>query len=676
MPEWRADHLGPLDAGLASRVPWPLPVSSSEIQPPGDPVLVDSDERPSPLTRAYAWVRLNGVIFVGEVLIIWVLIESFQYLGYGGQVGQAQGGPPFPVTMLMCALAMGAGEARFRLYRRVWSVAGLSDAMAIGLAVTEASFLITLANALMPAYQRPWRLAVPLLATPAIVIGIGLFRLLPRLLSRVPASSNRLLVVVQDSNGYATVKALAQHPNPDWKPIGIVTREPNEEHKTVMGIPVLGTVGGLREFLKSSQADGVAFVLEGTPVSEHRDLISICLAAQKPIFILSVADQMFPRQRAAPMRQLSADDLVGRAQRKLQLDDAGELIKGRTVLVTGAAGSIGSELCRLLAKAGPRRLVLLDDNESGLFDINEELLVDAKVDLRTSLISITERESLLGVFADERPEIVFHTAAYKHVPLLENHPIQAFNTNVLGTQNVIRCAEASGVKNLILISTDKAVARHSVMGCTKRICEQMILAYQGEMTCWAVRFGNVVGSRGSVVPLFEKQILQGGPVTITHPEMTRYMMTIREAVALVISTLMIAGRGHVYMLDMGKPIKIASLAQDLIRSRGLRPGEDIKLVYTGLRPGERLTEELLAPDEGVRPTVNPAIMEVVSPASISQQDLDWTIERLTQLARDGQPDRLEKALKNAVRDTGLRPRAEEPSPKRTKQSEVSPSEGS
>lgn len=653
-----------------------MPVSSLELQPPGDPILVVPHESPSPLTRAYAWVRLNGVIFTGEVLIIWVLIESFQYLGYGGQVGQAQGGPPFPVTMLMCALAMGAGEARFRLYRRVWSVAGLSDALAIGLAVTEASFLITVANYLMGAYNRPWRVAVPLLATPAIVIGIGLFRLLPRLLSRVPASGNRLLVVVQNSNGYATVKALAQHPNPDWKPIGIVTREPNEEHKTVMGIPVLGRVGALAEFLKSSQADGVAFVLEDTPVSEQRDLISICLAAQKPIFILSVADQMFPRQRAAPMRQLSADDLVGRAQRTLQLEEAGELIKGRTVLVTGAAGSIGSELCRLLAKAGPRRLVLLDDNESGLFDINEELLVDAKVDLRTALVSITERDSLLGVFADERPEIVFHTAAYKHVPLLENHPIQAFNTNVLGTQNVIRCAEASGVKNLILISTDKAVARHSVMGCTKRICEQMILAYQGDMTCWAVRFGNVVGSRGSVVPLFEKQILQGGPVTITHPEMTRYMMTIREAVSLVISTLVIARPGHVYMLDMGKPIKIGSLAEDLIRSRGLRPGEDIKLVYTGLRPGERLTEELLAPDEGVRPTVNPAIMEVVSPASIGQQDLDWTIERLKQLAREGQSDRLEKALKNSVRDTGLRRRAEEPTPKLTKQSEVSTSEGS
>jgi len=301
-------------------------------------------------------------------------------------------------------------------------------------------------------------------------------------------------------------------------------------------------------------------------------------------------------------------------------------------------------------------------------------LVDAKFDIRSALISIVERDSLLGVFADERPDIVFHTAAYKHVPLLEMHPIQAFNTNVLGTQNVIRCAEAAGVKNLILISTDKAVARYSVMGCTKRLCEQMILAYRGDMTCWAVRFGNVVGSRGSVVPLFEKQIQQGGPVTITHPEMTRYMMTIREAVALIVGTLMIARPGHVYMLDMGQPINIASLAQDLIRSRGLRPGDDIKLVFTGLRPGERLTEELLAADEGVRPTVNPAIMEVVSPASIGQQDLDWTIERLSQLARDGHSDQLEKALKNAVRETVRHAPAEEPSRKRTTRPEVSPSD--
>jgi FlaA1/EpsC-like NDP-sugar epimerase len=607
-------------------------------------------------------------------VIVWVLLESFQFLGYGGQKGGAQGPPIYlPLTLLITALAVGAAEARFRLYRRVWSVAGLSDALVIGLAVTEAAFLITAANTLMPDGQRPYRLAVPILATPAMVIGIGLFRLLPRLLSHVPASGRRLLVVVQNRRGYGTVKALAQQATSDWMPVAIVIHDSAEKHKTVMGIPVLGGVDELPELLKASQADGVAFVMEGTALTEQRDLITQCLDAEKPIFILPVTERWFPSQREAPMRQLSADDLVGRAPRDLEVEKAGELIRGRTVLVTGAAGSIGSELCRILARVGPGRLVLVDDNESGLFDINEELQVDAAFDLRAALTSIIDREQLLSVFADERPDIVFHAAAYKHVPLLEAHPIQAFQTNVLGTQNVIRCADASGVKNFILISTDKAVARHSVMGCTKRLCEQMVLAYQGEMVCWAVRFGNVVGSRGSVVPLFEKQIQQGGPVTITHPEMSRYMMTIREAVSLVISTLKIGRPGHLYMLDMGKPINIASLAQALIRSRGLRPGEDIKLVFTGLRPGERLTEELLAADEGVRPTVNPAIMEVVSPAGLNQQDLDWTIAHLTQLATDRRADELEKALKNSVRAPG-QPPTEEPVHERAKHTEVSPSD--
>ena len=415
-------------------------MSPTEVPPSGALALPGARKRPSRVSGLLSWTRLHGPGVVAEIAIVWILLESFQFLGYGGQRGGTQGPPIYiPLTIVMAALAMGAGEARYRLYRRVWSVAGLSDAMAIGLAVTEAALLITVANAFMPDGQRPYRLAVPLLATPAMVIGIGLFRLLPRLLSRVPASSNRLLVVVQNSRGYATVKALAQHPNPDWKPVAIVTRQEHEQHKTVMGIPVLGGVSALAEWMKASQADGVAFVLEETAVSEQRDLITTVLAAAKPIFILPVAENWFPRQRGAPMRQLSADDLVGRAPRELELEESGDLIRGSTVLVTGAAGSIGSELCRVLAKVGPRRLVLLDDNESGLFDIGEELQVDARFELRMALVSIVDRDELVSVFREERPDIVFHAAAYKHVPLLEAHPIQAFNTNVLGTQNLIRC---------------------------------------------------------------------------------------------------------------------------------------------------------------------------------------------------------------------------------------------
>jgi FlaA1/EpsC-like NDP-sugar epimerase len=325
----------------------------------------------------------------------------------------------------------------------------------------------------------------------------------------------------------------------------------------------------------------------------------------------------------------------------------------------------------MLAGLAPRRLILVDNNESGLFDIAEELRMNLSIDIREVLLSIADREPLLQLFAEERPDLVFHAAAYKHVPMLEAYPAQAVITNVIGTHNTLQCAEAAGVKRFVLISTDKAVARYSVMGCTKRLCEQMILGWNGQMTCWAVRFGNVVGSRGSVVPLFERQIEQGGPVTITHPEMTRYMMTIREAVALVIRTLTVAKAGHVYMLDMGEPIKIVNLAESLVRARGLRPGADIEIVYTGLRPGERLNEELLAPDEGSRPTQHPAIMEVVSPNTFSPEDLQWTITRLGELAREGRADELVRVLKAAA---GSRParRADEPHmPRRREQKKAS-----
>jgi len=257
------------------------------------------------------------------------------------------------------------------------------------------------------------------------------------------------------------------------------------------------------------------------------------------------------------------------------------------------------------------------------------------------------------LFFEFRPQVIFHAAAYKHVPMLEAHPEQAIQVNIIGTRNALRCAEAAGTAQFILVSTDKAVARHSVMGCTKRLCELIVLGYSGPVACWAVRFGNVVGSRGSVVPTFERQIELGGPVTITHPDVSRYMMTIREAVSLVVGTLHLAKPGHLYMLDMGEPIKIVSLAQALIRSRGLRPGADIDIVFTGLRPGERLTEELLASDEGYRATGHPTILEVISP-TMAEDDLQWTVERLRDLAGNRHTLEAVRMLKRAVAPRGRR----------------------
>lgn len=598
--------------------------------------------------RDPAWLldglRRYGVAFVLEVLIYYAALQVFQALGYGGKVGNVQ---VLSRGILLVIVGMAVGEATFRLYRRVWAVAGLQDAIAIGLAVVQSSVLIAIGNALILP-PRPYRLLVPILAAPTVAAALGVFRLLPRLLSSVPQASNRLLIVVFDNAGYPTVKALIQHQSPEWSPVGILTTEQADVRKTLMGVPVVGLVGELKHYMETTSADGVAFVVSRQTGVDLHDLFAVCLAAELPIFIVPGPEDWLHDQEGARLRRLTADDLVGRAHRELEIEQAAPLVKGRTVMVTGAAGSIGSELSRMLASLQPARLILLDNNETGLFDIAEELRATTSVEIREALASIVDQDLLLAVLADERPNIVFHAAAYKHVPLLESQPEQALLTNVVGTRNTLRGADAVGVDQFVLVSTDKAVARHSVMGCTKRLCEQLILSYSGPMTCWAVRFGNVVGSRGSVVPIFERQIRQGGPVTITHPDASRYLMTIREAVALVISTLRLAQRGRLYMLDMGEPIKILNLAHALIRSRGLRPNDDIQIVFTGLRPGERLHEALLAPDEGLRTTDHPAIQEVVSRTQADGASLDWTLERLQTLALESKSDELVRALKRAV----------------------------
>ena len=605
----------------------------------------------SRLSRYALGIWRYGPLFLAEVAVFWLILQAVNSSGYGPENRVLTHDWYMPASLLFVVLAMGAGEARFRLYGRVWSVASLNDAFAIGLAVVEATLLVMIVNLVFPDGYRPLRMLAPILAAPAIVIGIGLLRLTPRLLASSQPTGNRLLVVIQDAGGYPTVRALMQQPNPDWTPVAVLSIAPPDRGRTLMGIPVVGSATNLARWIKEMGAQGVAFV-QGSGMDRHqvRSLYSLCLSAQLPVFIIPTSAEWFSRPAGFKLRQLSADDLVGREEREMDLARAAAEVRNRTVLVTGAAGSVGSELCRLLAVMEPRRLVLVDTNESGLFDVTEELRETPGLDLREALVSIDNQVQLLQLFADERPQIVFHAAAYKHVPMLESHPAQAVLANVVGTRNALNCAQAAGVKKFILISTDKAASRHSVMGCTKRICEQLVLAYGGSMSCWAVRFGNVVGSRGSVVPLFERQIARGGPVTITHRDVTRYMMTIREAASLVLSTLTIGNPNHLYMLDMGEPIKIHDLANDLIRSRGLRPDIDIKIVFTGLRPGERMTEDLLARDEGWRPTEHPSIREVMSPSVGKEEDVAWIVERLERLAREGKSDELVRALKNAVQD--------------------------
>ncbi len=604
---------------------------------------------PDSLTRSPLAVRLAsggwkyGLAYVAQVIAYFAVLVIGEII--------ASGGIHRRILLLgpaLVVLAMGAAEARFQLYKRVWTVAGLSDAVALVKAVGETTVLITVTNALLPADVRPFAILVPLLSSPVVLTVLGTFRLLPRLTRKAPIGESRLLIVVADSGGFATIKSVAHAPNSLWSPVGIVTRSRADLRKTVMGIPVVGVTRDLAHWIQATNADGVAFVPDLSGKADFRDLFTVCIGLEKPIFIMPDPGAWFPRSGAGHIRQLTADDLVGRPQQDFDMSGISDAVVGRTVLITGAAGSIGSELCRILATLNPRRLILLDNNESGLFDIAEQLRQSSAVDIQEVLVSVTEKDALIAAFTETRPDIVFHTAAYKHVPLLESHPEQAVLVNVMGTLNTLRCAELVGARKFVLISTDKAATVHSVMGCTKRMCEQIVLGHDGQTSTWAVRFGNVVGSRGSVVPTFQRQIEKGGPVTITHPDVSRFMMTIREAALLVISTLNLSNSGDLYMLDMGDRIKIVDLANALIRSRGLRPGKDVQVVFTGLRPGERMTEELLAPDEGVRPTRHPSILKVVTSLSTRPDELGWTLERMMELIRERKSGELVRVLRLAV----------------------------
>jgi FlaA1/EpsC-like NDP-sugar epimerase len=584
-----------------------------------------------------------GPAFVIQVGFFYLALVVGEIIATGHTGGRRQ----LALGLLVAFVAMGLAEATFRLYKRVWAVAGLSDAIALALAVIEACALVTLADALIPPIWRPFPIAIPVLVAPIVLSALGGFRLFPRLVLRRSIAENRLLVVVPDNSAYGMVKSLVQNSSALWSPIAIVTVQPLDARRTVMGIPVVGDTRSLAHWVQVTNADGVAFVPGDMAQADFRSLLSVCLKLEKPIFIIPSAEEWLRSAGSNRIRMLTADDVVARSPQELDLDAAAEAIADRTVLVTGAAGSIGSELSRILVTLKPRRLVLVDNNESGLFDIAAQLRAMSNVDLREALVSVTDRELLLTVFADERPDFVFHAAAYKHVPMLESHPEQAVLVNVVGTRNVLACAQAVSAAQFVLISTDKAASIQSVMGCTKRLCELMVLSHRGGMPCRAVRFGNVVGSRGSVTPIFERQIERGGPITITDPEMTRYMMTSRQAASLVISTVSLPA-GRLYMLDMGEPVKILDLANSLIRSRGLRPGKDIEIVFTGARHGERLNEDLLGPGEGWRSTAHASIREVVTPIPEKTEDLEWTIHRLAELAKDQRSTELARALKQSV----------------------------
>ena len=430
--------------------------------------------------------------------------------------------------------------------------------------------------------------------------------------------------------------------------ICFVDDNPEKQGRLINGIKIAGGREDIPRLVEENDIDEIYIALPSAKAQDRRDIISICKETDAKVKTLPAIYQLVNGEvSVSKLREVEVQDLLGRDQITTNLDEVAAYIKDKVVLVTGGGGSIGSELCRQVVKQHPKMLIIFDIYENTAYDLQQELKFHyPDLDLRTVIGSVRDKHRLDVVFEKYRPNLVFHAAAHKHVPLMEHSPNEAIKNNVFGTYNVALTAEEYHVDKFVLISTDKAVNPTNIMGASKRICEMIIqtMAKYSETTFVAVRFGNVLGSHGSVIPLFEKQIKAGGPVTVTHPDIIRFFMTIPEAVGLVLQAGAYAKGGEIFVLDMGEPMKILDLAKNMIRLSGYKPDEDIKIEFTGLRPGEKLYEEVLMDEEGLTDTEN-ELIHIGKPIAFDDEVFFEQLRQLREATRKDLP-----TIKTIVQD--------------------------
>jgi len=422
----------------------------------------------------------------------------------------------------------------------------------------------------------------------------------------------KTLIIGAGLSGSTLIEELLR-PESVYEPICIIDDDKDKMGRIINDVEVVGTIADLETVVKKYDINTIIFAIPSASTQRRTEILNECAKTGCRVKVLPYFSEIVDNiGMTRQMRDINVDDLLGRTSISFDLQNVKDMIKGKVVMVTGGGGSIGSELCRQIWKYGAKRLVIVDVYENSTYNIQQELLrkYGRDINLFAEIVSITDRGELEKVFMQHHPDIIFHAAAHKHVPLMESEPVEAVKNNVFGTLNVVELAAKYEVKKFVMISTDKAVNPTNVMGATKRCCEriiQMMSQRKTKTTFAAVRFGNVLGSNGSVIPLFEEQIKSGGPVTITHPDIIRYFMTIPEAVSLVLQAGTYAKGGEIFVLNMGEPVKIQTLAENMIRMLGHIPNGDIKIEYTGLRPGEKLYEELLMAEEGLTETENEKI---------------------------------------------------------------------
>jgi FlaA1/EpsC-like NDP-sugar epimerase len=552
---------------------------------------------------------------------------------------------------------------RFGLYRRFWAYASMTEAMIILGAIVVNAILMMGYYFISPliAYPRV-PLTIPTIDGLVSLVLVGGMRFSIRILSevlqarrRLPGSGaiRRVLIAGAGDAGALVAREMQKNPQLHMIPVGFLDDAPEKLHQRIHGVQVLGALKNVLAVAAEHEVDEVVIAMPSASGEVFRRLSDLCRKGRLPYRTMpGLYELIGGRVSASRLRNVEVSDLLRRAPAQTSDQAVGRALSGMRVMVTGAGGSIGFELCRQIARWGPSEILLLGHGENSIFEALLELGEDySGLALHPIIADIRDRPRMQSVFRAHRPQVVFHAAAHKHVPLMEINVEEAFTNNVVGTRNVVELALEANAERLVLISSDKAIRPTSVMGATKRLAEMIVqdAARRSGKSYVSVRFGNVLGSRGSVIPVFKRQIARGGPVTVTHPEMERYFMTIPEAVHLVLQAASLGEGGETLLLRMGKPVRIVSLAEDLIRLSGLEPGRDIQIVFSGVRPGEKLSEQLWEDETVLRPTTHPDILRLTGDNHIWKPgELNRTIDSLSALAEKGEVQELIEKLNRIV----------------------------
>lgn len=543
----------------------------------------------------------------------------------------------------------------FKQYNKIWRYASLHDIMDLIIFTTigsaMAAFVLLFLQIHLPRsiYPLYWFLSALLIGGSRIA-----YRSYMENNSKVKVKNikyKKVLIVGAGDAGRILVREIKNHPETGLKPVAIVDDDVSKLHRSIDDVPVVGKIDDIQEVITEKEIDEVIFAIPSAPRTVLKKVIDKCSEMRIKVKTLPAIYELVDGTISiSSIRDVDINDLLGREPVKIDLEEISSYIKGKKVMVTGGGGSIGAELCRQIARFSPSRLIILDIYENNMYEVQQELKRKyPKLDVVCLVANIREEKKMNKIFSKYTPDIVFHAAAHKHVPLMEDSPHEAIKNNVYGTLNLVRVSDLYNVNRFVMISTDKAVNPTSIMGASKRICEMIVQEYdkRSKTEFVAVRFGNVLGSNGSVIPLFKKQIEEGGPVTVTHEEVKRYFMTIPEAVQLVIQAGAMAKGGEIFVLDMGEPVKIIDLARTLIRLSGFEPDVDIPIKIIGLRPGEKLFEELLISDDKYVSTKHEKIF-IEKPVSVDYGNLILTLEKCKDKIDDMDEDEIREFIKSLV----------------------------